>query len=54
MQLSRRQAMKLGGATVASDEGETYSLALLGFHRITSSLLHELKRDHPELLENLL
>jgi Kef-type K+ transport system membrane component KefB len=37
-----------------ADEGETYSLALLGFHRITSSLLHDLKRDHPELLENTL
>jgi len=31
-------------------EDETYSLALLGFHRITSSLLHELGKRHPELL----
>jgi Kef-type K+ transport system membrane component KefB len=37
-----------------ADEDESYSLALLGFHRITSSLLHDLKDHHPELLENTL
>ena len=35
-------------------EDESFSLALLGFHRITSSLLHELGKDHPELLESTL
>jgi Kef-type K+ transport system membrane component KefB len=35
-------------------EDESYSLALLGFHRITSSLLHDLQKDHPELLESTL
>ncbi|MGD2137777.1 MAG: cation:proton antiporter [Gammaproteobacteria bacterium] len=36
---------------VADAEAEkSYSLALLGFHRITSSLLHELGKTHPELL----
>jgi voltage-gated potassium channel Kch len=35
-------------------EEESYSLALLGFHRITSSLLHELKNKHPELLKKTL
>jgi Kef-type K+ transport system membrane component KefB len=35
-------------------EGESYSLALLGFHRITSSLLHDLKKHHPGLLEKTL
>ncbi|MGB5177112.1 MAG: cation:proton antiporter [Gammaproteobacteria bacterium] len=33
---------------------ESYSLALLGFHRITSSLLHELKKNNPGLLEKTL
>ena len=37
-----------------ADEGETYSLALLGFHRITSSLLHDLENDNPRLLEKTL
>jgi hypothetical protein len=35
-------------------EEDSYSLALLGFHRIASSLLHELKKHHPELLESTL
>jgi Kef-type K+ transport system membrane component KefB len=35
---------------VRQDEEQTFSLALLGFHRITSSLLYELKRNHPALL----
>ena len=35
-------------------EEESYSLALLGFHRITSSLLHELKTRHPGLLADTL
>ena len=35
-------------------EEESYSLALLGFHRITSSLLHELKKNNPGLLEKTL
>ncbi|MGB5438334.1 MAG: cation:proton antiporter, partial [Gammaproteobacteria bacterium] len=33
---------------------ESYSLALLGFHRITSSLLHELEARHPGLLADTL
>ena len=40
---------------VKADEGDhDYSLALLGFHRLASSLLHELQRVQPELLERLL
>lgn len=35
-------------------ESEHYSLALLGFHRVASSLLHEIERDHPELLSRTL
>jgi voltage-gated potassium channel Kch len=35
-------------------EEDCYSLALLGFHRITSSLLFELKKNHPGLLESTL
>ena len=35
-------------------EEDSYSLALLGFHRIASSLLYELKNHHPELLESTL
>lgn len=31
-----------------------YSLALLGFHRVASSLLHELRRHRPELLARTL
>jgi Kef-type K+ transport system membrane component KefB len=35
-------------------EEDSYSLALLGFHRIASSLLYELGKNHPELLESTL
>jgi hypothetical protein len=35
-------------------EEESYQLALLGFHRIASSLLHELGRKHPGLLAETL
>jgi len=38
----------------SAGEEESYSLALLGFHRITSSLLHELKIHRPELLSETL
>jgi len=33
---------------------ESYSLALLGFHRVASSLLYELGKKHPELLARIL
>jgi Kef-type K+ transport system membrane component KefB len=33
---------------------ESYSLALLGFHRVASSLLHEIGRNRPELLAGTL
>ena len=39
---------------VDADDDECYSLALLGFHRITSSLLYELGRQQPELLKTTL
>lgn len=35
-------------------ENESYSLALLGFHRTASSLLHDIGRDHPEMLASTL
>jgi hypothetical protein len=35
-------------------EEESYSLALLGFHRVASSLLHELGRKFPGMLSNVL
>ena len=35
-------------------EKESYSLALLGFHRTASSLLHDIGRDHPEMLASTL
>ena len=35
-------------------EQEFYSLALLGFHRTASSLLHEIDRNNPELLSQTL
>jgi Kef-type K+ transport system membrane component KefB len=35
-------------------EDESYSLALLGFHRTASSLLHEIGTNHPELLSKTL
>jgi Kef-type K+ transport system membrane component KefB len=38
----------------SAEQEESYSLALLGFHRITSSLLHELKTHRPELLSETL
>lgn len=34
--------------------GKTYTLALLGFHRVASSLLYELDRYEPELLKQTL
>jgi Kef-type K+ transport system membrane component KefB len=36
------------------EPGADYSLAVLGFHRLASSLLYELKQQTPELLENVL
>lgn len=36
------------------EEGKIYSLALLGFHRVASSLLHEIGRTDPEFLKNTL
>jgi len=41
-------------ASREAGEEETYRLALLGFHRVASSLLHELGRDHPGLLDETL
>ena len=38
----------------AAGEQETYRLALLGFHRTASSLLHEIGRNNPELLSHTL
>ncbi len=38
----------------AQNERETYALALLGFHRVASSLLYELGLSHPELLAHTL
>ncbi len=35
-------------------EQESYSLALLGFHRTASSLLHEIGRNNPDLLSKTL
>ncbi|MCG6898905.1 MAG: cation:proton antiporter [Gammaproteobacteria bacterium] len=35
-------------------EDDSYSLALLGFHRVASSLLYELGKNHPELLKSTL
>jgi len=37
----------------AADE-ETYELALLGFHRVASSLLHDLERSKPDMLKKTL
>jgi len=35
-------------------EEESYSVALLGFHRVASSLLYNLKKKHPDLLKSIL
>ncbi len=40
--------------TTQAPDQESYSLALLGFHRIASSLLHEIQRAQPELTKRLL
>ena len=37
-----------------AEEEETYHVALLGFHRVASSLLYDLKEKHPELLKSIL
>ena len=39
---------------IGEEQNENYSLAVLGFHRLASSLLYELKRQNPKLLENIL
>jgi Kef-type K+ transport system membrane component KefB len=39
---------------VDADDDESYSLALFGFHRIASSLLHEIGINQPELLKKTL
>lgn len=38
----------------AADAQRDYVIALLGFHRVTSSLLHELERSHPDLMSRIL
>lgn len=38
----------------AEEQNEEYSLAVLGFHRLSSSLLYELQKKSPELLEHVL
>ena len=42
--------------TTGDSDGENreYAIALLGFHRVTSSLLHELQQHHPELMRDIL
>ena len=40
--------------STGEERRESYSLAVLGFHRLASSLLFELKQRNPELLDNLL
>lgn len=39
---------------VVDDDEEQYSIAMLGFHRVASSLLLELERHRPDLLEHAL
>lgn len=41
-------------STVGAAEEESYSLVLLGFHRLASSLLLEVKKSKPELLKDML
>ena len=41
-------------AEVGAGEEESYSVAMLGFHRIASSLLYDLKAKHPDLLKSIL
>ena len=38
----------------SDDDEEEYALAFLGFHRVASSLLEEMKRKEPELLKKVL
>jgi Kef-type K+ transport system membrane component KefB/voltage-gated potassium channel Kch len=49
---------KLGIGTGTHDQTDEtqgdYVIALLGFHRVTSSLLYELERSHPELMNRIL
>ena len=40
-------------SNTADAQGE-FAIALLGFHRVTSSLLHDLERSHPELMNRIL
>jgi voltage-gated potassium channel Kch len=39
---------------VEEETGRQYCMALLGFHRVASSLLYELARKHPALLQDML
>lgn len=43
-----------GGDAPALDEESAPRLVLLGFHRLASSLLHDLRRTHPEILPDTL
>jgi len=41
-------------ADVEAGAEESYSLAILGFHRVASSLLYELRKHRPELMSQIL
>jgi len=49
-----RLGLKAPRTTEGGDEEHRYSLALLGFHRVASSLLHELERGRSDVLKNTL
>jgi Kef-type K+ transport system membrane component KefB len=40
--------------TLEDSKKRKYLVALLGFHRLAASLMHELKQTNPEILENML
>ena len=38
----------------AAGDEESYNVAILGFHRVASSLLHDLGQKHPEMMSRVL
>jgi hypothetical protein len=50
----RRLGLRAAATTNAESVSEHPRLVFLGFHRIASALLHDLSRDHPEVLPHTL
>ena len=52
--LLAKLGLRSGKENRATETHDDYVIALLGFHRVASSLLYELERNHPELMNRIL